>query len=174
VVSLLWGMNWPTQGLVLREVSPWTLRAATLGAAGVILVIVNLLRGESLRVRRGDWMGVIVFTLLYMVHPEPAHLVRAGRRTLGAHGHRHVHDADLDDAARGLAAARTADAVANRQPRFLARPAWVLSRGRVPYGHVPRMAPGTGFRVVLGGLRDHHQALSDRGGAARARSHGSS
>jgi len=67
VVSLLWGMNWPTQGLVLREVSPWTLRAATLGAAGVILVIVNLLRGESLRVRRGDWMGVIVFTLLYMV-----------------------------------------------------------------------------------------------------------
>lgn len=67
MVSLLWGMNWPTQGLVLREIPPWTLRAATLGAAGVILVIVHLLRGESLRVRRGDWIAVMVFTLLYMV-----------------------------------------------------------------------------------------------------------
>ena len=67
VISLLWGMNWPRLGLALREVPPWTLRAATLGAAGLILLLVNLIRGESLRVRRSDWVVMVVFTLLYIV-----------------------------------------------------------------------------------------------------------
>jgi len=60
-------MNWPTQGLALREIPPWTLRAFILGTAGLILLIVNLLKGESLRVRRADWSVMIVFTLLYIV-----------------------------------------------------------------------------------------------------------
>jgi drug/metabolite transporter (DMT)-like permease len=67
MVSLLWGMNWPTQGLVLREIPPWTLRATTLGTAGLILIVVSVMRGESLRVRRRDWAVLILFTLLYIV-----------------------------------------------------------------------------------------------------------
>lgn len=67
LVSVLWGMNWPTQGLVLREIPPWTLRATTLGTAGLILVVVNLVKGESLRVRRDDLGVLVLFTLLYIV-----------------------------------------------------------------------------------------------------------
>jgi drug/metabolite transporter (DMT)-like permease len=67
LVSLLWGMNWPTLGLALREVPPWTLRAITLGGAGVVLLTLNLLRGRSLRVPRDEWHLVLAFTLLYVV-----------------------------------------------------------------------------------------------------------
>src|SRR5690348_6150500 len=67
LVSVLWGMNWPTQGLVLHEIPPWTLRATTLGTAGLILVVVNLVKGESLRVRRDDLGVLVLFTLLYIV-----------------------------------------------------------------------------------------------------------
>ena len=67
LISLFWGMNWPTLGLALREVPPWTLRASTLGIAGLALLAFNLLRGHSVRVPRSEWGRVLAFTLLYIV-----------------------------------------------------------------------------------------------------------
>jgi drug/metabolite transporter (DMT)-like permease len=67
LISLLWGMNWPTQGFALREVGPWTLRALTLCTAGALLVAFNLLRGRSLRVPRAEWARLVVIAFLYFV-----------------------------------------------------------------------------------------------------------
>jgi drug/metabolite transporter (DMT)-like permease len=39
----------------------------TLGTAGVLLLGINLVRGRSLRIPRGEWLLVISFTLLYVV-----------------------------------------------------------------------------------------------------------
>ena len=67
MISLLWGMNWPTLGLALREIPPWTLRAVTLGAAGAVLLALGVLWGKSLRIPRDEWHLVLVVTLLYVV-----------------------------------------------------------------------------------------------------------
>jgi len=60
-------MNWPTQGFALREVGPWTMRAVTLGAAGLLLLAFNLARGRSVDVPRADWLRLVVIALLYFV-----------------------------------------------------------------------------------------------------------
>ena len=67
LISLLWGMNWPTQALALHEISPWTLRTMTLGGGGLLLLAVSLLRGHSLRIPLREWPRVVLFTLLYIV-----------------------------------------------------------------------------------------------------------
>jgi drug/metabolite transporter (DMT)-like permease len=67
IISLLWGMNWPTLGLALREVPPWTTRALTLGGAGVFLLLLNLARRVSLRVPLRHWHRLLAFTLLHVV-----------------------------------------------------------------------------------------------------------
>jgi len=67
VVSLLWGMNWPTLGLALRDLSPWTVRAFTLSVAGLLLLGYNIVRHNSLRVPRRDWPCLVAVTLLYIV-----------------------------------------------------------------------------------------------------------
>ena len=48
ILTLVWGTNWPLFPLAVREVSVWTFRAVSVSIAGVVLLLVARLRGQSL------------------------------------------------------------------------------------------------------------------------------
>ncbi|POR56902.1 DMT family transporter [Bosea psychrotolerans] len=60
LLGLLWGFNWPAVRISLSEIAPWTLRAGGMTFAGLTLVVVALLRGQSLRVRRPEWPRLLL------------------------------------------------------------------------------------------------------------------
>ncbi len=65
LLSLMWGLNWVSMGIALRELQPWSLRAGTLGSAGLIMLALGALSGQPLRVPRSQWGRLIGFTILY-------------------------------------------------------------------------------------------------------------
>ncbi len=67
VITLLWGTNWGLFPIATREVSVWTFRALGVTIAGVALLIVARLRGQSLLLPRQYWLTVCIGTLLYLV-----------------------------------------------------------------------------------------------------------
>ncbi|MEN5083756.1 DMT family transporter [Bosea sp. TWI1241] len=64
LLGLLWGFNWPAVRISLTEIAPWTLRAAGMSFAGLVLVAVALARGVSLSVPRAHWGRLVVAGLL--------------------------------------------------------------------------------------------------------------
>lgn len=64
LLALLWGLNWPAVRTVLAEVAPWTLRTTGMGLGALLLMLVAWLRGQPLRVARGQWPRLIVAGLL--------------------------------------------------------------------------------------------------------------
>ena len=60
LLGLLWGFNWPAVRISLTEIAPWTLRAAGMSFAGLVLVAVALARGVQLTVPRGQWLRLVV------------------------------------------------------------------------------------------------------------------
>lgn len=67
VLTLVWGTNWPLMPLATREVSVWTFRAIGSLSAGVLLLAVARARGQSLRVRREDWLAVGTASIAYLL-----------------------------------------------------------------------------------------------------------
>ena len=67
VLTLLWGTNWPLFSLAVREISVWTFRAVAVLIAGLALLAVARLRGQSLRLPQRHWGTVVVATLCYLV-----------------------------------------------------------------------------------------------------------
>jgi drug/metabolite transporter (DMT)-like permease len=67
LLALLWGLNWPAVKTVLTEVAPWTLRATGMGAGALLLMLIVLARGRSLRVARDQWPRLVVAALLSVV-----------------------------------------------------------------------------------------------------------
>jgi drug/metabolite transporter (DMT)-like permease len=67
VLTLVWGTNWPLFPLATREVSVWTFRAFGVAGAGLALLMVARLRGQSLRLPREHWGTVAAATLFYLV-----------------------------------------------------------------------------------------------------------
>ena len=55
VLTLVWGTNWPLFPLAVREVSVWTFRSVSVLVAGVVLLLVAYLRGQSLVIERRYW-----------------------------------------------------------------------------------------------------------------------
>jgi len=82
LLSLTWGLNWPVLKLGVTELEPLTFRASTLGFAGLGLLLVSKLSGESIRIDRALWPRVIVLSLfnitgwsaliVFGVHQVPA------------------------------------------------------------------------------------------------------
>ena len=82
LLSLTWGLNWPVLKLGVTELEPLTFRASTLGFAGLGLLLVSNLSGESIRIDRALWPRVIVLSLfnitgwsaliVFGVHQVPA------------------------------------------------------------------------------------------------------
>ena len=67
VLTLLWGTNWPLFRFAVREVSVWTFRAVALLIAGLVVLAVARLRGQSLVVPRRHWPTIAAGTALYLV-----------------------------------------------------------------------------------------------------------
>lgn len=67
LLTLVWGTTWQLFPMAVREVSVWTFRAVSLVVAGILLLFVARLRGESLRVPRAHWGTVVSASWLYLV-----------------------------------------------------------------------------------------------------------
>jgi drug/metabolite transporter (DMT)-like permease len=66
VLALVWGTNWPLFPVVLREISVWTFRSVSMTGAGLLLLAVARLRGQSLQIPRQDWLPVALGGLIYL------------------------------------------------------------------------------------------------------------
>jgi drug/metabolite transporter (DMT)-like permease len=64
ITSVGWGLNWPVMKILLSELPPLTARGYTGVAGAVLLAALALLRGERLRVARGQWAPLVVLALL--------------------------------------------------------------------------------------------------------------
>lgn len=60
LLGLLWGFNWPAVKIALTEIAPWTLRAGGMSIAGLTLVAMALISGQSLAVPRRQWLRLAV------------------------------------------------------------------------------------------------------------------
>jgi drug/metabolite transporter (DMT)-like permease len=67
LLTLVWGTTWPLFPMAVREVSVWTFRAVSLVVAGVLLLVIARMRGESLRVPRSHWATMIAASWVYLV-----------------------------------------------------------------------------------------------------------
>ena len=67
ILTLVWGTNWPLFAFAVREISVWTFRAVAVTLAGVTLLAVARLRGQSLAIPREYWLTICVATFFYLV-----------------------------------------------------------------------------------------------------------
>lgn len=67
LLTFVWGTNWPLFPLAVREVSVWTFRGVSLIGAGLALLLMARMRGESLRIAREHWGTVLGASLAYLV-----------------------------------------------------------------------------------------------------------
>ena len=67
ILTLVWGTTWPLFPLAVREVSVWTFRAVSVAIAGVVLLLVARLRGQSLVIERRHWPTIAAATFFYLV-----------------------------------------------------------------------------------------------------------
>lgn len=66
LLALVWGTNWPLFPLVMREVSVWSFRSVSMTGAGLLLLAVARLRGQSLAVARRHWPALAGGALIYL------------------------------------------------------------------------------------------------------------
>ena len=66
VLTLVWGTNWPLFPIAVREVSVWTFRAVSLLGAGLMLLAIARVRGESLRIARAHWGTMLAAAMAYL------------------------------------------------------------------------------------------------------------
>ena len=67
ILSIVWGTNWPLFPFAVREVSVWTFRAVAVLIAGVALLMVARVRGQSLVIPRRHWPTICTATFFYLV-----------------------------------------------------------------------------------------------------------
>jgi drug/metabolite transporter (DMT)-like permease len=67
VLTLVWGTNWPLFAFAVQEVSVWTFRAVAVTLAGVALLAVARLRGQSLAIPPEYWPTITIATFFYLV-----------------------------------------------------------------------------------------------------------
>jgi drug/metabolite transporter (DMT)-like permease len=67
LLTLVWGTNWPLFPIAVREVSVWTFRAVSLFGAGVALLAIARMRGESLHIPREHWGTLVLAVLAYLL-----------------------------------------------------------------------------------------------------------
>ncbi len=67
ILTLVWGTNWPLFPIATREISVWTFRSVSLLGAGLVLLAVARIRGESLIIDRSHWGTLLAASLTYLV-----------------------------------------------------------------------------------------------------------
>jgi drug/metabolite transporter (DMT)-like permease len=53
LVTIIWGLNWPSARLALQDFSPWIFRSISFGASALILLAIAKRKGISLHIERG-------------------------------------------------------------------------------------------------------------------------
>ncbi len=66
-LTIVWGTNWPLFSFAVREVSVWTFRAVSMTGAGLLLLTIARLRGESLVIARRHWATIALATFFYLI-----------------------------------------------------------------------------------------------------------
>jgi drug/metabolite transporter (DMT)-like permease len=64
VTSVGWGLNWPIMKQILSEWPPLSARGLTGIIGGALLAILAIMRGQSLRVPRGQWPRLLLSAFL--------------------------------------------------------------------------------------------------------------
>ncbi len=64
VTAMCWGINWPVQKQLIQELPPLVMRGAPGLAGAVLLAIVAVMKGQSLRVPRDQWARLVLYGLL--------------------------------------------------------------------------------------------------------------
>ncbi len=64
LLALAWGLNWPAVKLMLSVAPPFTLRAAGLAGAALLLGVAAVARGSGLLPPRAAWPGIVISSLL--------------------------------------------------------------------------------------------------------------
>jgi drug/metabolite transporter (DMT)-like permease len=59
VLTLVWGCNWPILKLGVSEIPPFTFRMYTLALAGIGLLAISRVAGDSIRIPRRLWWSVV-------------------------------------------------------------------------------------------------------------------
>ena len=67
LLTLVWGTTWPLFPMALREFSVWTFRAVSVSIAGLTLLAVARVRGQSLLVPRRYWGLLVAASLSYIL-----------------------------------------------------------------------------------------------------------
>jgi drug/metabolite transporter (DMT)-like permease len=63
-LALLWGLNWPAVRIALGSFGPWTFRMLGLSAAGVLLLVLAVMRRQPLRVPAAHLWRLVASGLL--------------------------------------------------------------------------------------------------------------
>ena len=66
-MTLFWGVNWPIMKMAMTEIPVWTFRAMILSTAGVGLLAIARLSGQSPRLARPDILPLSLCTLFNIV-----------------------------------------------------------------------------------------------------------
>ena len=64
LLALAWGLNWPAVKLMLSVAPPFTLRAAGLAGAALLLGVAAVARGSGVLPPRAAWPGIAISSLL--------------------------------------------------------------------------------------------------------------
>ncbi len=67
ILTLAWGSTWPLFSMAVHEVSVWTFRTISVTLAGVVVLGVARVRGQSLQIARKHWLRICVATFFYFV-----------------------------------------------------------------------------------------------------------
>jgi drug/metabolite transporter (DMT)-like permease len=60
LLAVAWGLNWPVIKIVLSALPPFTLRLVGLGGGALLLALVAIARGQSLRPAAAAWPSIAV------------------------------------------------------------------------------------------------------------------
>jgi len=125
-LTLLWGSNWPSMKVALREIDPWAFRTVGLLVGGGGLLALVRAGGQSLAVPRADRGRLLVVTLFNITawHILSAYgltLIRAGRGAI----------------------------IGYTMPLWTVLFAWLLVGERLTPGRVVALALGLGSLVAL-------------------------
>lgn len=62
--ALLWGINWPVGKHLLQELPPLSMRGIPGVVGGLLLAVVTVFAGQSLRVPRDQWARLLLYSIL--------------------------------------------------------------------------------------------------------------
>lgn len=166
ISALIWGLNWPAVKLALSGVSPWTLRALSLGTGALLLALLAVAARRPLAVPRGHRIALLIAATLtvagfnifaifaQLVMPTSRAAILTFTMPLWAALFAAVFAGERIDALRAVALASGAAGL-----MLLARPYWpALASGTLPAGLIYVL--GAAISWAAGTVYTKHRGLA--------------